>query len=251
MNTTTTLQELRTELDKLIPAIEVVDKATGIAILVNTKFEAINELATESLKKVQEDLTAIVKEVDQQVKTTAGVCKDAVNQTATTAQGAVSDIRDQASGTLEEVKQNSTEHLVQLRKSLTDFVTKAETELNETLKNLKTVVETEIVEYRYLVEAATALIAKIDAINFPERLDKIDYNISAINLGVQNLQNRLGDLSREMKDEFKESRQLLQITQQQVELLKMRQRKDGLWIKVLIGLNLSLGIGALLAVLLK
>lgn len=209
MDTTKTLQELQNELEKLIPAVEVVDKATGFAILANQKFDAIDKLATQSLEEVKEDLEATTK---------------------------------------------------QIRKEHIEFVTKAEKSLLETLKNLKTVVETEIVEYRHLVEAASALIKKIDDINFPERLDKIDNNISAINLGIQNLQNRLGDLSRDVNDGFKESHKKMDGLAEKMsneftevkgraEFYGAQQSQHAFWIKMMIGINLSLGLGMLLAIL--
>lgn len=39
---------------------------------------------------------------------------------------------------------------------------------------------------------------RIEEINFPERLDKIDNVISAINIGIQNIQTRVGDFERQM-----------------------------------------------------
>lgn len=271
MDTTKTLQELQNELKNLRPAVEVVDKATGFAILANQKFEAIDKLATEALKKVQTDLEAttvkVVERVDgcattceSAVEATAGAASGAINQTARTAQGAISDIHEQASGTLQTIEGKHLAHLEQTRTELDEFVKKAEENLNETLKNLKEVVETEIVEYRHLVEAAGAIIKKIDDINFPERLDKIDNNISAINLGIQNLQNRLGDLSRDVSDGFKESHKKMDGLAEkmsnefsevkgQAEFYGAQQSQHAFWIKMMIGINLSLGLGMLLAIL--
>ena len=38
----------------------------------------------------------------------------------------------------------------------------------------------------------------IEKIKFPERLDKIDNVISAINIGIQNIQTRVGDFERQI-----------------------------------------------------
>lgn len=38
----------------------------------------------------------------------------------------------------------------------------------------------------------------IKSINFPDRLDKIDNSINAINIGIQNIQTRLSDVERQL-----------------------------------------------------
>ncbi|MCJ7554779.1 MAG: hypothetical protein MUO34_12955 [Ignavibacteriaceae bacterium] len=38
--------------------------------------------------------------------------------------------------------------------------------------------------------------------DFPTRLDKIDATVSAINQGLQNTQTRIGDIERNLKDDF-------------------------------------------------
>lgn len=45
----------------------------------------------------------------------------------------------------------------------------------------------------------------IERINFPDRLDKLDNNISAIVLAVQSVQNRLDNLERNLVDRIKET----------------------------------------------
>lgn len=260
MDTTKTLQELQNELKNLRPAVEVVDIATNFVKVANSNFDEIQKLATESLKKAKEGLEETTKLVTERVDECATTCEDAVSQTADTAKGAISAIHQQASGTLQTIEGEHIAHLKQTRAELAEFVKKAEKDLNETLKNLKEVVETEIVEYRHLVESASALIKKIDDINFPERLDKIDNNISTINLGIQNLQNRLGDLSRDVSDGFKDSHKKMDGLAEkmsnefsevkgQAEFYGAQQSQNAFWIKVMIGINLSLGLGMLLAIL--
>lgn len=45
----------------------------------------------------------------------------------------------------------------------------------------------------------------IERINFPDRLDKLDNNISAVVLAVQSVQNRLDNLERNLVDRIKET----------------------------------------------
>lgn len=53
-----------------------------------------------------------------------------------------------------------------------------------------------------LIKSNEKLIAKIDKVDFPTRLDKIDATVSAINQGLQNTQTRIGDLERNLKDDI-------------------------------------------------
>ncbi len=54
-----------------------------------------------------------------------------------------------------------------------------------------------------LVKSSERLVAKIDKIDFSTQLDKLDANISSINLAVQNLQTRIGGSERNLKDRLK------------------------------------------------
>lgn len=56
-------------------------------------------------------------------------------------------------------------------------------------------------ENNKLTESNTKLIEKIDKVDFPSRLDKVDATVSSINQGLQNTQSRLGDLERNIKDD--------------------------------------------------
>lgn len=46
------------------------------------------------------------------------------------------------------------------------------------------------------------LVEKIGMIDFPTRLDKLDSTVGSINQGLQNTQQRLGDLERNLKDDL-------------------------------------------------
>jgi len=56
--------------------------------------------------------------------------------------------------------------------------------------------------YEVLVSAVSKLIDKIDKVDFPSRLDKVDSTVSSINQGLQNTQMRIGDLERNLKDDI-------------------------------------------------
>ena len=54
------------------------------------------------------------------------------------------------------------------------------------------------------------LVKDLEKIDFPSRLDKIDLKISAVNLGLQNTQNRIDSLERALRDEIGQLKNALQ-----------------------------------------
>lgn len=59
---------------------------------------------------------------------------------------------------------------------------------------------------------------RIEKINFPERLDKIDANISGIMAAIQSVQSRLDSVERNMIDRLKDNFDFQKETQKQFEL---------------------------------
>lgn len=56
--------------------------------------------------------------------------------------------------------------------------------------------------YEILANAAKTTVSQIEKIDFPSRLDKLDATVSSINQGMQNIQMRIGDLERNLKDDI-------------------------------------------------
>ncbi len=54
-----------------------------------------------------------------------------------------------------------------------------------------------------ITEPTQRLVERLDKVDFPSRLDKLDANISALHMGFQTLQGRVDGLERTLKDEFK------------------------------------------------
>ena len=92
-------------------------------------------------------------------------------------------------------------------------------ELEEELKNLKTaseligqakdaadltrkVSEALNTTTSKLVDSVNRFVEKVDKIDFPTRLDKVDATISGINSGIQNIQSRFDSIERNLKDDF-------------------------------------------------
>ncbi|TRZ66615.1 hypothetical protein D4R20_00285 [bacterium] len=120
--------------------------------------------------------------------------------------------------TLTNIHKEFTKHLQNIEKSLSDANEKHQkqltTEIQESIKKISNATEqllksnssfekqikVLLSEYFGLRESTLKLIKRIESIDFPARLDKLDASVSSINQGLQNTQTRIGDLERNLKD---------------------------------------------------
>ncbi|GIV30350.1 MAG: hypothetical protein KatS3mg028_1416 [Bacteroidia bacterium] len=94
-------------------------------------------------------------------------------------------------------------------KQLAKDITKNGHELQDKYKEQLQEVKDLTAKYQELVGRAEKLIDKIDKVDFPTRLDKLDAAVTAINQGLQNTQTKLENLGRDLKDEIKEAHKVL------------------------------------------
>lgn len=59
-------------------------------------------------------------------------------------------------------------------------------------------------ENKHLSSETNKLIANIDKIDFPSRFEKLDVTVSSFNQEIQNAQQLIGDLEKNLKDDFQE-----------------------------------------------
>lgn len=99
--------------------------------------------------------------------------------------------------------------------NLNDALGALESEL-ERLKSAADQIETSKQAAREAVEAAqrvgeaasaltgptTALVERLDKVDFPSRLDKVDATVSALGVELQNIQGRLDGVERSLKDDL-------------------------------------------------
>lgn len=71
-----------------------------------------------------------------------------------------------------------------------------------TLLLFKKEVSKNIEEYERLIVASQHLVDKIEGINFPNRLDKIDSAITSVNIGLQNSQTAISNVERKLEERF-------------------------------------------------
>lgn len=153
----------------------------------------------EKLEKLQTELETVsiaVKHIDEAAK----VAKTAA------------DILKKIPELLAELKSVEEKHRKDLQKDLKEKIDAIEkqlqsllTELKDKAKQLSQVIE----ETKKLEKSITDYFAELRKINFPERLDKIDNQISSINIGVGNLQTSIQRSQEKIEKGFEDTSQNL------------------------------------------
>jgi len=100
-----------------------------------------------------------------------------------------------AERTVEEAKRTMIELLRQSKDS-TDGVIRESKRLQETTTES--------------LKVSSLLIKKLDKVDFPTRLDKLDIAVSSLNVSIQNMFGRLAGIEKNIKDDFNFKIQLMQ-----------------------------------------
>lgn len=242
-----TLQELQKQLSQLKPAVTIYKDLEEVAL----KCASAAERATDLLKHLNsaypQSLEDLEKKAVEKIEAVAGHA----HQTLKTAERAISDLEKQAEASIAGAKKLMENHLAGSKDLMENLVQETEQKLQTELSRLKEVIEKEILAYRHLVEVSEKLIDKINAIDFPQRLDKIDANVSAINLGIQNIQNRLENVERNLKDEIKANREELATVNPKIEQLSKKQDSKFQIAYILLVVNALLVAGTLIFLLVR
>lgn len=83
--------------------------------------------------------------------------------------------------------------------------------------------------YSEFVNKVECLTKTIESVNFPNRLDKLDNTVSAINLGIQNIQSSVSKTERTVLDEIRENKEAL-ISNFEESKYRMQSLKINLWV---------------------
>lgn len=131
------------------------------------------------------------------------------DENATTLISAVSNIHKEYSKHLLEIEKllvdSNKDHHKQISKDVQDSTNKLNIlgeNITKSFKNVEKDIKDLLDEYKFLSSETEKLVNKIDKVDFPTRLDKLDASVSSINQGLQNTQTRIGDLERNIKDDL-------------------------------------------------
>lgn len=131
------------------------------------------------------------------------------DENATALFSAVSTIHKEYSKHLQAIEKllvdSNKDHHKQISKDIQDSTSKLNDlgeKITRSFKSVEKEVKDLLDEYKFLSSETEKLVNKIDKVDFPTRLDKLDATVSSINQGLQNTQQRLGDIERNIKDDL-------------------------------------------------
>lgn len=108
---------------------------------------------------------------------------------------------------LKEIKDNDAAHKRELTKVFEQEIkvlAKENKELSETTRKMQSQLKAELAEMSLLREIINDFHVKVEKINFPERLDKLDANVAGIMAAIQSVQSRLDNIERNITDRLKD-----------------------------------------------
>lgn len=120
----------------------------------------------------------------------------------------VKDIPNKHLELLKSVKETDENFKKELKEQLKSEASKITVEVNQIIQSLKDtqgLLKGEIIDLEKLKKTIKDFHIEIIRINFPERLDKMDANISGIMAAVQAVQSRLDSLERNITDRLKDN----------------------------------------------
>lgn len=187
------------------------------------------------------------------------------DENATALISAVSTIHKEYSKHLQAIEKllvdSNKEHHRQISKDIQDSTTKLNDlgeKITKSFKSVEKEVKDLLDEYKFLSSETEKLVNKIDKVDFPTRLDKLDATVSSINQGLQNTQQRLGDIERNIKDDLTAKQKELtsriesaenatkqRIDNSEKEFIKMFEKvsKENNLLKILLFVSIGLTVG--------
>lgn len=109
---------------------------------------------------------------------------------------------------LKEVKSNDEKHKEELTSLFATEIaslSNANKKLQKTSADLQEQVLLEQEALSKLMESVQSFYNRVDKINFPERLDKLDVNVAGIMAAIQSVQSRLDALERNITDRLRDN----------------------------------------------
>ncbi|HOX83099.1 MAG TPA: hypothetical protein PLS08_08710, partial [Chryseolinea sp.] len=160
---------------------------------------------------------------------------------------------------IEEALQSSNmDHQKQITKVISDSIKKmgdATNSFSESQGLFDKTIKTLVDKYKLLAAETNKLVEKIDKVDFPVRLDKLDATVSSINQGLQNTQQRIGDVERNLKDDLQaKSKDMvgkIEGSEKEVKQLLGTIQKENQLLKILMFVTLALSVGTIVILLVK
>ena len=102
-----------------------------------------------------------------------------------------------ASALISKAKDTAEKNIIETKDIISKLVKSSEKTLDKTVKESKQLAKVS----KELAKNVELLVERLDNVDFPVRLDKIDTSVASINAGIQNIQGRVDSLENNLKDD--------------------------------------------------
>ena len=103
-----------------------------------------------------------------------------------------------ASGLIEDVKNSAQSTITESKKIMEELISNSRKATDSAIQESKKL----NVSANKLFDAVDVLMQKLEKVDFPTRLDKLDTSVSCINTAIQNIFSRFETIERNLKDDF-------------------------------------------------
>jgi chromosome segregation ATPase len=103
-----------------------------------------------------------------------------------------------ASEMIEEAKNSANTTIIESKKIMEELITNSKKATDSAIQESKKLNDSA----QRLFDAVDILMNKLDKVDFPTRLDKLDNSVTGINTAIQNIFGRFETIEKNIKDEF-------------------------------------------------
>lgn len=186
----TELDVLKTELENISSSIKYIDKASEVAQRSSTVINKISDLANRIEVIQKEHFDILNKFHKKKVESVQESLKEVIANSNST----LMENQNALKYHIDELSNFHKTEVESLRQSFNSVIEKSESKIVEIQSLVKS---TESIN-----SSIRAYFEKISGIDFPSRLDKIDNQISSINIGIGNLQTSIQRLNNLTNEKF-------------------------------------------------
>jgi len=223
-NTEQLLTDFRAELNKLKPAVELVDEMSAYVILVKERADAIHseagrllkELEMVSKKNMEDSQKALEDFRDLTIKTVQEleeISKRLIGDFERKAEKEFSQFIQKAEDTLKQIQESANQLLVTIQQEMEALALRIDTMLEEKVNALKESIERLIQNLPGLIERLSKLTDYLERADLPERLRRMEDALGTLNTSVQNLHGRLDFMELNLREEHRKEQAALVVVE--------------------------------------
>lgn len=178
------LQALQAQLEKLESASQQIDQVKDISASVIGSMATLQDKYASHLEALSIENKNFTERHEKLLKEQLNINKEATSKLVADTQSTLNQISNALNDNIEKSTKIQKENGDQISSHLT--------------------------HYSEFVKKVEILTSTIQSVNFPNRLDKLDNTVSAINIGIQNLQTAQSTSEKNILEELKENKKVIE-----------------------------------------